>query len=203
MQISPQAILSESANPDADSRLREFAHNLAKTHTVEISHPQKTDLLERLKGWEQALRNANAIFKAVPAKDLAVSRAGEWMLDNFYIIKQTFRQIEEDLPAGFLNQLPKLDETSLKGHSRIFALAWEWIGYSQGQIDLIQVAAFVQDYQQITPLKIGELWLGVSDHAAHRDFGTARVCCGRINRNGCAQRSERNSEPVRFLSTAK
>ncbi len=158
MQIFPQAILSEPANPDADSRLREFAHSLAKSHTVEISRPQKTDLLERLKSWEQALRNANTIFKAVPAKDVAVSRAGEWMLDNFYIVKQNFRQIDEDLPADFLNQLPKLAGTQLQGHSRIFALAWEWIGYSQSQIDLTQATAFVQDYQQVTPLKIGELW---------------------------------------------
>jgi len=158
MQISPPAILSEPANQDADSRLREFAHNLAKSHTVEISSPPKNDLLGRLKSWEQVLRNANTIFKAVPAKDVAVSRAGEWMLDNFYIVQQTFRQIEEDLPVSFLNQLPKLAGTQLQGHSRIFALAWEWIGYSQSQIDLMQVTAFVQNYQQVTPLKIGELW---------------------------------------------
>jgi len=99
-----QIISSEPANPDADSRLREFAHRLAKTHdadavavpvtgTVEISHPQKTDLLERLQSWEQVLRNANAIFKSLPSKNLQVSRAGEWMLDNFYIVKQTLRQI--------------------------------------------------------------------------------------------------------------
>ena len=158
MQTSPRTILSAPANPDTDIRLREFAHTLAETHTVERSHPQKIDLLERLKSLEQALHNANTIFKAVPAKDAAVSRAGEWMLDNFYIVKQTFRQIEENLPASFLQQLPKLNRTLLKGHSRIFALAWEWIGYSQSQIDLTQADTFLQDYQQITPLKIGELW---------------------------------------------
>jgi len=172
MQIAPQVIPSEPAKPDADTRLGEFVRQLAKTHgvvpvsardTVEISHAQKTDLLEHLQSWEQALRKAHAIFKAVPSKDLPdlpskSSRAGEWMLDNFYIVKQTLRQIEEDLPASFLNQLPKLDGTPLQGHPRIFALAWEWIGYSQSQIDLTQAAAFVQDYQQVTPLTIGELW---------------------------------------------
>ena len=90
--------------------------------------------------------------------DPAFSRAGEWMLDNFYIVEQTFRQIEEGLPAKFVKQLPKLDGTLLKDHPRIFALAWEWIGYSQSQIDLTQAATFVQDYQQVTPLTIGELW---------------------------------------------
>jgi cyclic beta-1,2-glucan synthetase len=169
MQIAPQVKLSEPANSDADKRLREFAHSLAKTHDahadpvpardiVERPRPQKTDLLEYLQSWEQALRRANAIFKAVPSKDIPVSRAGEWMLDNFYIVKQTFRQIEEDLPASFLNQLPKLCGTLLQGHSRIFALAREWIECSQSQIDLTQAAVFVQEYQQITPLTIGELW---------------------------------------------
>ncbi len=48
--------------------------------------------------------------------------------------------------------------TPLQGHPRIFALTWEWLGYSQSQLDLTQAATFVQDYQQVTPLTIGELW---------------------------------------------
>jgi cyclic beta-1,2-glucan synthetase len=115
-------------------------------------------LLDHLIVWEQALRTANAIFKTVPTNDLPVSRAGEWMLDNFYVVKQTFRQIEEDLPDSFLKQLPKLGGTLLQGHPRIFALTWEWLGYSQSQLDLTQAVTFVQDYQQVTPLTIGELW---------------------------------------------
>jgi cyclic beta-1,2-glucan synthetase len=171
MQIAPQVIPSESTKPDADNRLREFAHQLVETHLVGTSHLRKTDLLEELQSWELALRNANTIFKTVPAKDAPVSRAGEWMLDNFYIVKQTLRQIEEDLPASFLSQLPTLKQMPLRGnpdsrtgggtgqrHTRIFALAREWIEYSQSQIDLTQAAAFVQEYQQVTPLTIGELW---------------------------------------------
>ncbi len=167
MQIASEIIPSQPVVIDADSRLREFAHQLAQTHSVdtilalskvETSNPEKTDLLKYLQSWELALQKANIIFRSVPAKDIPVSRAGEWMLDNFYIIKQTLRQIEEDLPASFLSQLPKLDGTQLQGHSRIFALAREWIGYSQSQIDLTQVAIFVQVYQQVTPLTIGELW---------------------------------------------
>ena len=166
MLIAPRVILSEPPNPGVDIRLRDFAHRLAKTHetdTVKISRSEDTTLLEYLESWELALRNAYAIFKAAPSKHLPdpsgrSSRAGEWMLDNFYIVKQTIRQIEEDLPYSFLNELPKLTGTSLQGHTRIFALAREWVGYSQSQIDLTQSAIFVQDYQQVMPLTIGELW---------------------------------------------
>ncbi len=167
MQIAPPFNPSETANPVADQRLKEFAYQLAKTHAqamttrqliLEKSQLPKTNLLENLKNWELSLGNANKIFKSVPAKDLAVSRAGEWMLDNFYIVKQTLRQIVEDLPLNFLEQLPKLTNTSLLGYPRIFALAHEWIGYSQCQLDLTQTASFVLNYQEITPLTIGELW---------------------------------------------
>jgi cyclic beta-1,2-glucan synthetase len=132
--------------------------------------------LEYLEIWELALRNANALFKAVPAKDLPVSRAGEWMLDNFYVVKQTLRQIEEDLPASFSTNYQNWAGQRSKD-TRIFALAREWIGYSQSQLDLTQAAAFVLDYQQVTPLTIGELWalpimlrIGILErlvHAAH------------------------------------
>ncbi|HRQ22030.1 MAG TPA: hypothetical protein PLF42_01270, partial [Anaerolineales bacterium] len=166
MQTSPpQVIPPETNNPDVDSRLKDFAHQLAKKHeaetlpaTAQISRSPKNDLLDNLKSWEKALWNANVIFNSVPAKDMPVSRAGEWMLDNFYIVKQTLRQIEEDLPLSFLNQLPTLRGTALRGYPRIFALAREWIGYSQSQLDLTQATAFVQDYQQVMPLTIGELW---------------------------------------------
>ena len=101
MQAPLQNNLSDPAKPNTDNRLMEFAHHLAKTHKVDaiplparkavgISRHPKSDLLEQMAIWEKALRSANAIFKAVPSNDLPVSRAGEWMLDNFYVVKQTF-----------------------------------------------------------------------------------------------------------------
>jgi cyclic beta-1,2-glucan synthetase len=168
MQISPQVVLSEASNPDPESRLGEFARRLAETHdvmkvvsersTMTIFRSPRNTLMEQLPGWEQALNSAISIFKAMPVKDVPVSRAGEWMLDNFYLVKQTFRQIEEGLPAGFFDHLPKLSGTALKGSPRVYALAREWLGYHQDQIDLSLVAVFILEYQQVMPLTIGELW---------------------------------------------
>ncbi len=149
----------EHTNPEPSRRLEELAHHMAEIHNgVKLSPKPWVLLSKHLRIWEETLQDAYQHFRATSLKDPAFSRAGEWMLDNFYVVKQTFRQIEESLPASFITQLPKLDGTPLKGHPRIFALAWEWIGYSQSQLDLTQTAAFVKDYQQVTPLTIGELW---------------------------------------------
>ncbi len=158
MQVTPIQI-SDRAIPESGRRLEELAHHLAEIHTDTHISPKPWVLLAKhLRTWEGTLQVAYQHFNAASGKDPAFSRAGEWILDNFYIIKQAFRQVEEGLPSSFINQLPKLDGTPLKGHPRIFALAWEWIGYSQSQIDLTEAAEFLQHYQQVTPLTIGELW---------------------------------------------
>ena len=148
----------QQANPSAEIRLEQLAHQLAGNHTAIESLKHKVYLLEHLQSWKQTLQAAYACFRSAPSKDIAFSRAGEWMLDNFYIVEQTLHQIEQDLPKSYFDQLPKLRETTLKGYPRIFALGWEWVRYNQCQLDLAQTATFVQDYQQITPLTIGELW---------------------------------------------
>ena len=104
------------------------------------------------------MQDAYQYFRASSLKDPVFSQASEWMLDNFYIVEQTFHQIEEDLPKSYFDQLPKLDATDLRRYPRIFALARELVGFGQGQLDLSQAAAFVQDYQQVIPLTVGELW---------------------------------------------
>ena len=53
------------------------------------------------------LREATQHFRGTPEKE-SLSYAAEWMLDNFYLVQQTLRQIREDMPPGFYRQLPKL-----------------------------------------------------------------------------------------------
>ena len=145
-------------NPELEGRLEQLARQLAQDSLADKKTKHNTFLLQHLRNWKHALHAAHLYFRVESTKERAFSRAGEWMLDNFYVVEQTFHQIEEDLPQSFYNQLPKLADGAQKGYPRIFGLAWEWIGYSQSQLDLAQAAAFVQNYQQITPLTIGELW---------------------------------------------
>ena len=149
---------SQPASQSAEIRLEQLAHRLAGNHTSIDNVRQKAYLLGYLQSWKQTLQDAYACFRAAPSKDIAFSQAGEWMLDNFYIVEQTLHQIKQDLPQNYFDQLPKLRETALKGYPRIFALGWEWVRYNQCQLDMAQTATFVQDYQQTAPLTVGELW---------------------------------------------
>ena len=157
MQAAPDHT-SEQVSPEPRGRLEQLARQLAQNSSVDKNPKQKSILFRHLQSWEKTLHKAYEYFRAGLSKDLAFSRAAEWMLDNFYVVEQMLHQIKEDLPESYYSQLPKLDKTALRGFPRIFELAWEWVGYSQGQLELTQTVVFVQDYQQIAPLMIGELW---------------------------------------------
>ena len=149
---------SQPASPSAEIQLEQLAYQLARNHVALESLKHKVHMLEYLENWKQTLQDAYACFRGAPSKDIAFSQAGEWMLDNFYIVEQTLHQIKQHLPQSYFDQLPKLRETALQGYPRIFAMGWEWVRYNQCQLDLAQTVTFVQNYQQIAPLTIGELW---------------------------------------------
>src|SRR5689334_9756280 len=99
MQVATPSV-SEQATQAKGKLLEKLAHQLAENHKIADGPDHKALLLEYLPGWRQTLHDTHQSFGTGPSKSLAYSRAGEWMLDNYYIVEQTLRQIEEDLPPS-------------------------------------------------------------------------------------------------------
>src|SRR5512135_3761877 len=78
-----------------NSPLENLARQHAKTQVV-ASHPaHKLSLLDHLRERELLVRDATAHFRETSTKE-PLSLAAEWMLDNFYVVQQSLRQIRED-----------------------------------------------------------------------------------------------------------
>src|SRR5688500_18030915 len=89
---------------------------------------------------------------------LDISPAGDWLLDNFYIVQEHIREIRTNLPKGYYEELPKLATGSLTGYPRAYEVAIELIAHTEGHLDLDNITLFVREYQSVTPLRMGELW---------------------------------------------
>ena len=138
-------------------QLENLARQMAESHTVSRHLGRRSPLLHRLQEQEALLREAYQRFASEP--QLSLSFAGEWLLDNFYIVQQALRQVREDMPEGFYRQLPKVQTHSLESHPpRIYLIACEIIRYSQNYLIFDQVRRFIHIYQSISRLTMGELW---------------------------------------------
>ncbi len=139
-------------------RLEQFASSLAEEHR-EVDQPKRFQkLLPRLKENAQVLAEAYQTLINSVHDDRAISPAAEWLIDNFHVVEEQLREIEEDLPEGYYRELPKLRKGEFAGYPRIYAVAVMIIAHTDSRLEAEMLARFLCAYQTVTPLAIGELW---------------------------------------------
>ena len=87
-----------------------------------------------------------------------VTPATEWFLDNFHLISSQIVEIRENLPRRYYRELPALVTRDHFGDARVYAIAVELLRYSDSRLDYSQLTLFLNSYQRVAPLSIGELW---------------------------------------------
>jgi len=140
-------------------RLEERAMTLAATFTVDPGpRTRARSIFPRFDENARILRDTYRILADDVAKGEFVSPAAEWLLDNFYLVASEIRGIQQHLPQTFYRELPALAARDRLGQTRIYAMAVELVRHSDSRFDLRQLTVFVNSYQRVGPLTIGELW---------------------------------------------
>ena len=115
-------------------------------------------LLPRLADNERVLLQASRLLAEAIEAGRRIAPAGEWLLDNFYLVQEQIRIARLHLPRRYSWELPRLTTGSSAGFPRVYDIALEAISHGDGRIDAEGVACFVAAYQRSTTLTLGELW---------------------------------------------
>ena len=138
-------------------QLWRHARALAGLHRIDQRRAPNR-LLARLAENEQILVQTHDLLIAAEAEGWRMTPAGEWLLDNFYLIEQQVRMARRHLPRTYNRQLPRLTTGPSSGFPRVYDIALELIAHSDGRLDAQSLALFVTSYQSTSPLTLGELW---------------------------------------------
>jgi cellobiose phosphorylase len=138
-------------------KLQTHAIALAKRHVL-LDKPTPERLLRRLDENERILLEVYSLLTESFTKNKRIAPAAEWLLDNFYLIEEHIYTGKKHLPKGYSKTLPQLLKGDSAGLPRVYDLAVEIISHSDGHVDLANLTAFINAYQTISTLKIGELW---------------------------------------------
>ena len=146
--------------PLGADRLAERAVTLARSQRVAAARPNRVraPLLARLMHTRVLLDHARDRLAEVTAQKGDVGPAGEWLLDNFHVVREHIREVHESLPRGYYRTLPLLADGPLAGYPRVYELAITLISHTEGRVQLDDVELFVRAFQSVSPLSIGELW---------------------------------------------
>ncbi len=140
-------------------RLEERARALAAGFTLS-RHPRRGPhrLLRHLTDDARVLRQTYRLLAGDVRRGEAMGPAAEWLLDNFHLVEGEIREVRHHLPTRYYLELPKLATRELSGTARVYAMAVELLRYSDARLDLGRLARFMNAYQTVAPLSIGELW---------------------------------------------
>ncbi|KAF0146055.1 MAG: putative glycosyltransferase 36 [Nitrospirae bacterium] len=141
----------------SSEQLEQHGKTLAGLHKLGPGRAQDR-LLTRLADNEGVLLGVrNLLIEAVKA-NRRITPAGEWLLDNFYLIEEQIRTARRHLPKGYSRELPRLLNGLSVGLPRVYDIALETISHGDGRVDPESLSSFVAAYQTVTDLKLGELW---------------------------------------------
>ena len=139
-------------------RLEQHAESLAAAQVVTTKASWGRPLIPRVVDNGRVLLDSyRAIARAIQ-EEHAITPAAEWLVDNFHIVDEQLREIQDDLPSGYYRKLPKLASGHLQGYPRVFGVAWAFVAHTDSRFDPEALRRFVAAYQRVQPLTIGELW---------------------------------------------
>ncbi len=141
----------------SSDQMAHFGVNLAKTHVLS-KKIAKGQLLHRLADNEKALNAVRKLLVEGIKKNNIITPAGEWLVDNFYLIEDQIRTAKKHLPKGYNETLPQLSNGASPGLARVYDIALQIISHSDGRIDLERLSSYIRAYQSVSNLLIGELW---------------------------------------------
>lgn len=130
---------------------------LAKRHFTRKFGVQNR-LLKRLDENQQVLLGTRILLTSALKDKLPITPAGEWLLDNFYLIEEHIRIAKQHLPNAYSRELPGLANGPSQSLPRVYDLALEAISHGDGRVDSESLLRFVAAYQTVTTLTLGELW---------------------------------------------
>jgi cyclic beta-1,2-glucan synthetase len=141
----------------SSDQLERFAKALAGKHTLS-EQPAKDHLLRRLADNEILLQEVRKLLNDSIKNKYPVTPAGEWLIDNFYLIEEHIRIAKTHFPKTYSEKLPQLSAGPTAGKTRVYDLVLQIISHSDGKLDMESLHRFINAYQSVTNLHLGELW---------------------------------------------
>ena len=138
-------------------QMEQHGKTLAGWHRLSPGRP-RDQLLRRLAENEGVLLSVHNLLTEAVKADRRITPAGEWLLDNFYLIEEQIRTARRHLPKGYSRELPRLLDGPSAGLPRVYDIALETISHGDGRVDPESLSSFVAAYQTVSILKLGELW---------------------------------------------
>lgn len=139
------------------SQLAKHIEKTASEHSIKSFSSKNTYPIPNLiEDYKFILETYNLLTRHLKL-GIKIHSAGEWILDNFYVIEETVKVIQKELPLKKYKKMIGLSNDRYLGFARSYVLAEEIVAFSDCKIDRELIDIALHAYQRKKLLSMDEL----------------------------------------------
>ena len=138
-------------------QLAKHIEKTASEHSIKMKSSKDTYPIPNLiSNYKFILETYNLLTKNLKT-GIKIHSAGEWILDNFYVIEETVKVIQKELPMKKYINMIGIANDKYFGFARSYVLAEEIVAFSDCKIDREIIDIALNSYQKKKLLSIDEI----------------------------------------------
>ena len=138
--------------------LEQYFEKLGATDDLIFESSKNTYPIPRLVENYYAIKDVYIMLNEHVKMGISIHPAGEWILDNFYIIEETVKTIRQELTLKKYKNFVALKNGPYAGFARIYVLASEIVNYTDNKIEAENLKQYLAAYQTKKNLNMDEIW---------------------------------------------
>ena len=138
--------------------MESYIEKIAANYEVGEINNLETYPINRLNDNFRFIQKTYNILNEHIKQGIGIYPAGEWLLDNFYIIEETVKNVKNELPPKKYKDFPTIISGLYKGFARIYLIASEIVAYTDSKIDEEILKISLNAYERKKSLSMEEIW---------------------------------------------
>ena len=131
---------------------------IASGHNLVNKSDKQTYPIPHLKESFNVIKEVYNLLNEHLKLGIGIHPAGEWLLDNLYIIEETVKQIEKELTLKKYINFVGIANGEYKGFARIYVLASNMVAFTDNKIERKDLEDYLKSYQENKNLSMEEIW---------------------------------------------
>ena len=138
--------------------MEQYLEKIASDHILTEKSAKDTYPIPRLKENFFVIKEIYKLLNEQIKQEIPIHPAGEWILDNLYVIEEIVKNISKELTLKKYTDFLGLANGRFKGFARVYVLATEMVAYTDGKINSENLEYMLQAYQTKKTLSMNEIW---------------------------------------------
>ncbi len=156
--MSEKRIMSTNGAILTTKELEKYLEKIGATHNLVQETSKETYPIPRLQENYTIIKEVYELLNEHVKQGISIHPAGEWILDNFYIIEETVKSIKQELTLKKYKNFVGIKNGIYDGFARVYVLASEIVNYTDNKIETENLEKCLTAYQTKKTLNMDEIW---------------------------------------------